>query len=119
MDPVLAFLNNPATNQVALGAVVTLVIYWVLTGFLVPRRVMEDRIKDKDARIAALEKDVGARQTERDAWHKAHDVSEQGRAVLKEQNGDLIRGQEIANRFMDSARTWFEMMPPRRKIEEE
>lgn len=112
MDPILAFISNPATNQVALGAVVTLVIVSLIRGWLVPRSVMEDRIRDKDERIAALEK-------ERDLWQKAHSISEEGRAVLKAQNGELIRGQEIANRFMDSARVWFDdTNRPRRMVEE-
>lgn len=112
VDPILAFVSNPATNQVALGAVVTLVIVSLIRGWLVPRSVMEDRVKDKDLRIAGLEK-------ERDAWHTAHNISEEGRAELKSQNGELIRGQEIANRFMDSARAYFDKASRQRGIGEE
>lgn len=109
MDPVVAFFQTLPTDQIALGALVTIMVISILRGWVVPRSVLIDRMADKDARIAALEK-------ERDDWHTAHDVSEAGRAELKSQNGDLIRSAEIPNRFMESAREWFDR-DSRREIE--
>lgn len=111
MDPILAFFQSLPTDQIALGALVTFMVLSLLRGWVVPRSVLVDRMADKDSRIAALEK-------ERDAWHTAHDVSEAGRAELKAQNGELIRSAEISNRFMETARAWFERdMTTHREIE--
>lgn len=101
MDPILAFFQSLPTDQIALGALVTFMVISLLRGWIVPRSVLTDRMADKDARIAALEK-------ERDAWHNAHDISEAGRQELKTQNGELIKSAEISNQFMESARAWFD-----------
>lgn len=101
MDPVVAFFQTLPTDQIALGALVTIMVLSILRGWVVPRSVLTDRMADKDARIAALEK-------ERDAWHTAHDISETGRHELKTQNGELVKSAEISNRFMESARAWFD-----------
>ncbi len=101
MDPILAFFQSLPADQIALGALVTLMVISILRGWVVPRSVLTDRMSDKDARISALEK-------ERDAWHKAHDLSEISRQELKIQNGELIKSAEISNRFMESARAWFD-----------
>jgi protein gp37 len=101
MDAFLTFFTSLPTDQIALGALVTVMVISILRGWVVPRSVLVDRMADKDARIAALEK-------ERDAWHTAHDTSEAGRQELKKQNGELIRSAEIANRFMETARAWFD-----------
>ena len=113
MDPIVAFFQALPGDQIALGALVTFMVFSLLRGWVVPRSVLVDRMADKDAQIAALVK-------ERDDWHTAHDVSEAGRAELKTQNGELIRSAEISNRFMESARAWFERdTPSRRSIEGE
>lgn len=112
VDQISAFFASLPTDQIALGALVTFMVVGLLRGWVVPRSVLVDRIGDKDKQIAILEK-------ERDAWHKAHDVSEAGRAELKQQNTNLIKSAEISNRFMDSARDWFDRNTPNRVIEGE
>lgn len=109
----MAFFQGLPTDQIALGALVTFMVLSLLRGWVVPRSVLVDRMADKDKQIAALEK-------ERDSWHTAHDVSEAGRAELKRQNGELLTSAQISNRFMESARAWFEReTPSRRSIEGE
>lgn len=95
------------TNQIALGAIVTFMVVSVLRGWVVPRSVLSDRIADKDRQIADLAK-------ERDDWKHAHAISEQGRAKLKEQNGELISGAQTTNQLMESMRNYLERSNPQR-----
>ena len=110
MDQISAFFASLPTDQIALGALVTFMVFSLLRGWVVPRSVLVDRIADKDKQIAELVK-------ERDDWKKAHDVSEEGRALLKEQNGALISGAETTNRLMESMRNYLERSNPQKMIE--
>jgi len=98
---VLAFLAQPGTNQVALGALVTLMVVSLLRGWVVPRAVLIDRIADKDAQIANLVK-------EKDEWKAAYTKSEEGRAELTKQNSTLVEGGETAAKLMETLRTKLE-----------
>ena len=98
---VLAFLAQPGTNQVALGALVTLMVVSLLRGWVVPRAVMVDRIADKDAQILLL-------TSERDTLREAYAKSEEGRAELTRQNSALVEGGETTNRLIETLRSRLE-----------
>lgn len=111
MDPISAFFVSLNPTLVPLGAIVTLVVVSLIRGWLVPRAIVQERIKDKDAQIEALAK-------ERDDWKTAYMKSEEARGVLSGQNGDLISGAETTNRLMESLRNQIERsQPPRHQNE--
>lgn len=57
--------------QLTAGVLVALVVLLVLTGRLVPRRVVEDTRADRDARIAEARAEAA---TWREAWELEHQV---------------------------------------------
>lgn len=99
-----AFFSTLRVDQVALGALVTFGLLSILRGWVVPRQVLLDRMKDKDAQISQIIK-------ERDDWHAAYDVGETARQELVRQNSDLIEAGQTTNRLMESLRTNVEKAP--------
>ena len=104
----IAFISQPIVIQTGAVGILLLVITLILSGRLVPRAVLVDRIKDKDDIIARLER-------EKEQWHTAHTISETGRAELKDQNGKLIQGQDNMNRFVDEFHRYFGTHDPTSK----
>ena len=84
-------------DQMALAGLVTLGVLSIIRGWLVPISVHESRIADKDAQIERL-------TSERDEWRAAFHASEEARAVIKEQNGALIRSAETTTHLLESLR---------------
>jgi F0F1-type ATP synthase membrane subunit b/b' len=76
------------------AAIVTFVVLLILLGRLVPRSVLEDVRKDRDARVAEAIADRDARiaeaHAERDTWRDAHKESEAARIEAQSQVGELI-----------------------------
>jgi hypothetical protein len=109
LDP-LAFISQPIIIQTGATGILVLVIISILRGWLVPRAVLVDRMKDKDDIIAR-------QQIEIERWVAAHTTSEAGRAELKDQNSKLIAGQESQNRFIDEFHRYFGTRENLRQIE--
>lgn len=101
---VLAFFAQPVITQMGATGVLLFVVISILRGWLVPRSVLMDRIKDKDDIIARQQIDI-------ERWVAAHTVSEVGRAELKAQNSKLISGQEGQNRLIDEFHRYFGTHP--------
>lgn len=97
-------------NTVALGALVTIMVYGLFKGWVVPRSVMEARMADKDAQIAALAK-------ERDDWRDAHTLSEEGKMKAISQVGELIPAIQTSTRLLDSMRDYLQRSTQQRQIE--
>lgn len=95
---VLTFFTKLPMDQVALGALVTLMVISLLRGLVVPRSVLVDRMLDKDKQNELL-------ATERDAWKTAYNQSELSRQELMRQNSDLIEAGQTTNRLLESLRT--------------
>jgi hypothetical protein len=86
------------------AAVLVLVALMVFTGRLVPRSVLEDVRRDRDARLAEL-------ITERDAWKAAHAVSEETRHIDQASIRELLevaRTTEHVMRALPNPRTTVE-----------
>nr|WSZ21127.1 hypothetical protein OH837_49255 [Streptomyces canus] len=64
-------------------AILALVVLFIVRGSLVPRSVLEDVRKDRDARIAEI-------RAERDTWIEAHRESETARKGAQAQVGELL-----------------------------
>lgn len=99
MDPI-QFISQPIIVQGGATGILLFVMISVLRGWLVPRTVLIDRMKDKDEIIARQDNEIIA-------WREAHRISEAGRAELKDQNTKLINGQENMNRFVDAFHAYF------------
>lgn len=115
MDWLSQLLSTIDPTQVGLGALVTVMIISILRGWVVPKSVHTDRIKDKDTQILAL-------SGERDDWKFAAEKSAEARAELMKQNSDLIDGADTTNRLLESLRNQIERngdpnRPPMRQIE--
>jgi hypothetical protein len=78
-------------------AVLTLVVLFILLGKLVPRSVLEDVRKDRDARVAEV-------IAERDTWRKAHQESEVARIKAQDQVGELLELSRTADHVLRSLR---------------
>lgn len=96
-----ALIGNMQAGQVGLGAIVTIVIFAILRGWLLPVGIHKDRVADKDKQIEALAK-------ERDDWKLAFQNEAAASAVTRQQNSDLIDGAETTNRLMESLRNQIE-----------
>ncbi len=79
------------------AALVTLVVLLILLGRLVPRSVLEDVRKDRDARVAEA-------LAERDTWRKAHQESEAARIEAQNQVGELLELSRTADRVFRALR---------------
>lgn len=82
MDP-LAFISS--YSDVGAGAILVGVVILILTGKLVP--------------IAAHRRELERERLRGDEWREAHGTSEQGRRAALEQNGALLAGVRIADKF--------------------
>jgi uncharacterized protein (DUF3084 family) len=78
-------------------ALVTLVVLLILRGGLVPRSVLEDVRKDRDARVAEV---IG----ERDTWRDAHRESEAARMEAQAQVGELLELSRTADHVLRAIR---------------
>ncbi|WP_073946536.1 hypothetical protein [Streptomyces kebangsaanensis] len=81
--------------DIGAAALVGLIVLLILRGHLVPRRVLEDRLADKDRQL----EDVRA---ERDTWREAHAVSEEARREAQDQAGELLELSRTAGYFFAS-----------------
>jgi hypothetical protein len=84
--------------------VLVVVLMMVFTGRLVPRSVLEDVRRDRDARLAEL-------AAERDSWKGAHAVSEEARHLDQDSVRELLevaRTTEHVMRALPSPRTTVE-----------
>lgn len=102
-------MSAPPVAQTGATTILLLGIVSILRGWLVPRAVMVDRVKDKDATISRQDKEIAA-------WREAHRVSEAGRAELKDQNSRLIQGQDNMNRFVDEFHRYFGSHSPEPQV---
>jgi len=84
-------------NQVALGAIVTFSVLSILRGWIVPRKVLEERMADK-------QRMVDQAIMERDTWRAAHNERGAEVAELTRQNGRLIDGMETTEALIDALR---------------
>jgi F0F1-type ATP synthase membrane subunit b/b' len=75
----------------------TLVVLLILLGRLVPRSVLEDVRKDRDARVAEV-------LAERDTWRDAHRESEAARIEAQNQVGELLELSRTADHVLRSIR---------------
>lgn len=78
-------------------ALVTLVVLLIYRGLLVPRSVLEDVRKDRDARVADL-------VAERDAWRQAYRESESARVEAQNQVGELLELSRVADHVLRAIR---------------
>lgn len=79
------------------GALVTLIVLLILRGHLVPRAVLEDVRKDRDARVAELVKEL-------DTWRAAHRESEAARVDAQSQVGELVELARVADHVLRAIR---------------
>lgn len=114
IDPI-AFISQPIVVQTGATGILLFVVVSILRGWLVPRAVLVDRMKDKDEIIARQDVVIADLRT-------ALALSEAGRAEISNQNGSLIQGQENMNRFVDEFHRFFGSRTPTpvhlRQIEE-
>lgn len=79
------------------AALVTLVVLLILMGRLVPRSVLEDVRKDRDARVSEV-------LSERDTWRDAHRESEAARMEAQAQVGELLELSRTADHVLRAIR---------------
>lgn len=72
------------------GAMLTLVIVAIVKGMLVPRSVLEDVRKDRDARLQEV-------QAVADMWKEAFQESDKRSSILAEQNRELLQQGRTTN----------------------
>jgi hypothetical protein len=70
-------------------------VYAILTGRLVPRRVLEERVNDQKERTLQIAE-------ERDGWKSAHETSEGTRRIMAEQVEKLIAMGTVTNQLLSS-----------------
>lgn len=90
MEDVAAILGVLPVGDIAWGTIVSFGILSIIRGWLVPRRVHEDRIADKDDQIQHLRTALGK--------------SEEANAMLLKQNGELIDSGETTDRLIEALR---------------
>ena len=90
MEDVAAILGSLPVGELAPSTLVALFVVAILTGRLVPRKVHEDRIADKDGQIEHL--------------REVLDKSEEANAMLLKQNGELIDSGETTDRLIEALR---------------
>lgn len=84
---------DATTLQVSAAALVTLVVILVLTGRLVPRRVVEDLRSDRDAQLAAA-------RAEAATWQRAYEIEQHARRVQAEQIEALLEVGRTTSRVL-------------------
>lgn len=87
--PVFGF----SAAQASAGALVTLVVLLVLTGLLVPRRVVKDL---RESHKAELEREREHAAT----WRRAYEASEAARRLEAAHVGELLEGVRTASRVL-------------------
>ena len=75
--------------QISAGVLLSLVVVLVLTGRLVPRRQMEDLREDRDARLAAADRQV-------ETWKAAYEAAVQSRKTAEEHVTQLMEAARAA-----------------------
>ncbi|NUS82774.1 MAG: hypothetical protein HOY75_08470 [Streptomyces sp.] len=83
--------------EVGPASIVVFVVLLILLGRLVPRSVLEDVRKDRDARVAEV-------LAERDTWRDAHRESEAARIEAQAQVGELLELSRTADHVLRSLR---------------
>jgi hypothetical protein len=78
-------------------AILAVVVLFIVRGSLVPRSVLEDVRKDRDARVAEI-------LAERDTWRDAHRESERARVEAQSQVGELLELSRTADHVLRSLR---------------
>lgn len=76
----------------------------ILVGQLVPRQNVSDFRTDRDTRVREIIE-------ERDAWRKAHEVSEQTRAIMAQQVEQLLTTGQLTNQLLISLKESKETQP--------
>jgi hypothetical protein len=79
----LTFLST--YSDVGFGSIVVAVVVLIITGRLVP--------------ITTHRRELDRERSRGDEWKDAHSLSEQGRKSALEQNGALLAGVRIADKF--------------------
>lgn len=93
-------MNEMLGISVAQGgaaAILALVVLFILLGRLVPRSVLEDVRKDRDARVTEI-------LAERDTWRNAHRESESARLEAQAQVGELLELSRTAEHVLRAIR---------------
>ena len=70
----------------------------ILTGKLVPRSHVDDVRQDRAARVQEM-------AAERDAWKRAHEVSEETRTIMAKQVERLLSTSELTNQLLISLKS--------------
>lgn len=81
---ILDDLGGLPAGSIGAGGLLTIVILMVLMGKLVPRRTLDDALRD------------------RDDWRQAHKVSEAGRIELQQQVGELLELSRTTSTFIQA-----------------
>lgn len=81
--------------QVSAGVLIALIVVLILTGRLVPRRQMEDLREDRDARLAAAERQV-------ETWQAAYAAAVESRKAAQEQVTQLMETGRAAQDIMNA-----------------
>lgn len=87
--------------QISAGVLLALVVVLVLTGRLVPRRQLEDLREDRDARLAAADRQV-------ETWKAAYEAAVQSRRTAEDHVTQLM---ETARAAQDLIRA-LPVLPP-------
>ena len=98
MDPIWSALARLGWEPLAIGLLLTILAAFVravLRGLLVPRSVLDDVRTDRAERLREL-------AAERDQWRKAHEVSEQTRTIMAQQQERLLSTTELTNQMLTS-----------------
>lgn len=102
MDPIATFFLSLQPDDVALGALVTLMVISILRGWVVPRSVLRDRMADKETQITSLSE-------ERTTWREAFQTADASRNELETQNAKLIDAGEANLRLIETLRRKLEV----------
>lgn len=94
---VLTYIATIRPDQVALGALVSLMVVSILRGWIVPRQVLTDRVADKQSQIDGL-------IVERDALRAAGEIKDKTVQVLLENQTKLVNSGDTTNRLIDTLR---------------
>lgn len=100
------FLGLPGTLVAQGGAVgaLTLVVWAIVTGRLLPRRTVEEILKDRDSRIAT-------EQARGDEWRRAAEAQDARNDVLARQVEHLLEATRTTNTLIEGQRQASERLP--------
>lgn len=89
------FVKGLSVGDIGFPGLLSLAIYLILSGRLVPRSVVEDVRADRDERVkAALE--------DRDTWKDAYQISEAGRDKQGTILSDLLEYAKTTDKFIQA-----------------